>query len=106
MSRKKEYTFYKCRDCENDFLVATRGSGRTRTFCPKCGENIYTEKVMNIWLDRPFAYKRPWTAEEEELIATGKRLGYSNKRIAESLDGRTTQAVNNHWYLMIKKELV
>lgn len=106
MSKKREYVFYKCNDCEIDFLLAKKGSGRTSKFCPTCGENLYTEKIMDIWLERPFQYKRPWTPEEDALIATGKRLGYSNKRIAESLTGRTAKAINNRWYLLMKKEIV
>ena len=60
---------------------------------------------MVVWLERPFQYKRQWTAEEDELVRTGKEAKYSAKRIAESLQGRTPKAINNRWaYLRDRKE--
>ena len=106
MSSMKEYSFYKCRDCELDFLLAVRGSGRTRTFCPKCGENLYTEKVASVWMNRPFYSKTPWTEEEDSILAPAKRRGHSGKEIAAMLEGRTPRACHARWHQMIKKELV
>lgn len=58
---------------------------------------------MEIWLERPFAYKRPWTPEEDELIHIGKQQGYTVKRIAESLEGRTYRAVGRRWQQIKKR---
>lgn len=96
MSKKKKYFFYKCRDCTKDFLSS--GSSSYKIYCPICGEYFFTEKITEIWIERPFQYKRPWTTEEDEIVTAGKINKYSAQRIAESLDGRTARAVNHRWY--------
>lgn len=104
MSKMREYVFYKCRDCEIDFLLAKVGSGKTSKYCPKCGDNIFTEKVTEFWLERPFQYKKKWTAEEDELVRNCKTAGYTHQQIADSLDGRTMVAVRQRWQELRKKK--
>jgi predicted Zn-ribbon and HTH transcriptional regulator len=89
MPKKKKYTFWYCRDCEMDFLTPLE----TKANCPKCADRLYVDKLKDIWIERPFNYKRPWSAEEDELILTGTKQGYTRKEISESLDGRTEKAV-------------
>jgi DNA-directed RNA polymerase subunit RPC12/RpoP len=91
MPKKKEYTFYYCKECEIDFLVAIKLKRKVN--CPKCADELFVEKIRTIWMNRPFNYKRPWTNEEDELILVGVKQGYTHKQISESLNGRTTKAV-------------
>lgn len=101
--KKKKYFFYKCRDCEIDFLISkTQQAG---VHCPLCGEYFYTEKVMEIWVERPFQYKRRWTDEEDEIVIAGRAVGYTHQQISDSLDGRTMGAVRDRWlFLKGRKE--
>lgn len=100
MSRKKKYTFYKCRDCENDFLAKPK-QGK-KPFCPTCGEQFYIENMMPVWIERPFQYKRHWTEEEDELIILGRQMEHTYKRISESLQGRSMKATQNRFYQLQK----
>lgn len=58
---------------------------------------------MQVWVERPFQYKRPWTPDEDELIVVGRSNGYTHQRISESLDGRTMKAVARRWAELKKK---
>lgn len=99
---KKKYNLSYCRDCDEEFLSAVVGRGKS-TFCPLCGENIYTEFVMSLWSE-PFQKGRPWTKDEDELILVGIKNGYSYQQIAESLEGRTPKAVIRRRQRIVKNE--
>ena len=88
MPKKKRYFNYLCKECEIDFVVSFKGKAN----CPKCADNVYVEYKGNIWLERSFNYKRPWTDEEDSILIDGIKLGYKHREIAESID-RTTKAV-------------
>lgn len=96
MPSYKRYVHYICRDCDIDFQVSE--PSRKSTFCPRCGENLFTEKYANVYLKRTIMSKRPWTAEEDELIETGIKAGYRIKQVAESMEGRSHDAVRSRWY--------
>jgi DNA-binding NarL/FixJ family response regulator len=102
MPKKKPYRYYICKDCEIDFLLSG-GKRGGRPFCPQCAENMFVEKVKEIWIERPFNYKRPWTPEEDETILVSAEQGYSNKEIATALEGRTEKAVCNRLAQIRKK---
>lgn len=105
MAGRVAYVFYLCRDCDIDFLLAKRGAGKGNLFCPKCGENLFTEKVKDLWLERPFQYKRSWTTEEDEIILSGRSAGYSHKQIQAALTGRTYTAVMQRYRDLKKRGL-
>ena len=92
MPKKKLYKYYICKDCEIDFIMS-RFIRKGTPFCPQCAENVYVEKVKQIWMERPFNYKRPWTEEEDETILVSVEHGYSNAEISTALEGRTEKAV-------------
>lgn len=74
-------------------------------YCPFCADRPYVEKVCTVWMDRPFRHRKYWTQEEDDIILDGKRLGYTESRIAESLPERTRSAVNNRWgHIQAKKK--
>jgi hypothetical protein len=99
MPKKKKYTFYYCRDCEMDFLTPFQGKAN----CPKCADRLYVDKLKDIWIERPFNYKRPWSPEEDEMIITGMKQGYKQQEIADSLDGRTRKSVSARWRQLLDK---
>lgn len=65
---------------------------------------MFTEKIRDLWIERPFHYKRPWTSDEDESIRAGMSAGYTQRQIAESLDGRTKSAVQSRWSRIKKME--
>lgn len=83
---KIKYNVYQCKDCEIDFLC------RTARYCPKCGDNPYLEKERTIWIDKPVVYKRPWTAEDDDILIESVERGIKNNDIANELS-RTKDAV-------------
>jgi hypothetical protein len=103
MPKKKLYRYYICKDCEIDFAMTqfTRGG---KPYCPQCAKNNFIEKAKDIWLERPFNYKRPWTSEEDEIILVSAKQGYSNAEISTALEGRTAKAVCNR-LAQIRKRL-
>ncbi|MCD7034335.1 hypothetical protein LRR81_08815 [Metabacillus sp. GX 13764] len=103
MPKKKPYTFFWCRDCDQDFAVSTE---RKRIYCPLCGEHFYVEKVKDVWMERPFNYKRPWTPEEDEIVIVGRKQGYSYQEISDSLLARTPQSVRRRLQELKKKEVM
>ncbi|OEH52947.1 hypothetical protein AQ616_18760 [Oceanobacillus sp. E9] len=90
MPKKKPYKSYICKDCEIDFIVSAEVK---RCCCPNCGDSIHVEVIRNIWLERPFNYKRPWTDEEDSMILAGKQLGRTYEQIGKEIN-RTGKAVN------------
>jgi len=101
MPKKKKYTFWICKDCEVDFIVP--GALKSKVNCPKCADRLFVEKKKDIWIERPFNYKRPWTQEEFEIIQSGLKLGRTHKQIAEELEGRTENAVRRQVQQLRKK---
>lgn len=91
MPKKKPYTFFYCRDCDIDFLVKKEKKGVK--FCPSCGENLYVEKLMELWIERPFNYKRPWTPEEDQMAVAGIMQGKTHEQISREMQLRTPDAV-------------
>ena len=89
MPKKKPYKFYWCRDCDVDFIVT---KGIRRPCCPACADNIYVQSVRDIWLERPFNYKRPWTSDEDEIVLTSLKRGMTHAEIGKEVN-RTGKAV-------------
>lgn len=93
----RTYMFYECRDCEENFFIEKRRQKmkkyNARIHCPLCGENMFTEEIMEMNVVRPFQFKRKWTQEENEILELGLQSGYSVKEIEESLEGRTKFAI-------------
>ncbi|MEM5012092.1 SANT/Myb-like DNA-binding domain-containing protein [Niallia taxi] len=102
MPKKKEYSHYLCKDCEFDFIVPA--ILKRKVNCPKCADSIYVEKLMDLWLERPINYKRPWTKEEDELITLGKEQGYTYEQMSKSLLGRSPQSVRRRLQNIRKDE--
>jgi DNA-directed RNA polymerase subunit RPC12/RpoP len=102
MPLKKKYAYYYCRDCEIDFLTPFEGK---RVNCPKCADSLFVDKSKDIWIDRPFNYKRPWTKEEDEIILTGAKQGYTKKEMLEALDGRTERAIKTRLLRLKNKKV-
>jgi DNA-binding NarL/FixJ family response regulator len=100
--KKKPYRYYICKDCEIDFILSSGKRGGT-PFCPQCAENLYVEKVKEIWMERPFNYKRPWTEDEDATILVSVNQGYSDREIATALEGRTAKAVSRRLSQIRKK---
>lgn len=91
LPKKKKYTSWRCKDCEIDYFVTSAVTHTTH--CPQCGDNLFTESIKVVWLERPFNYKRPWSEEEREIIESGLHLGKTYREISQELDGRTENAV-------------
>ncbi|WP_040985499.1 hypothetical protein [Oceanobacillus jeddahense] len=89
MPKKKPYTFYWCRDCDVDFITSKQVK---KACCPSCADSIYVQSVRDIWLERPFNYKRPWTSEEDEILLICVGRGMTHVEIGETID-RTGKAV-------------
>ena len=104
MAKKKRYVAWRCKDCEMDFYIS--GKSDRWTHCPKCGENMFTEKIKVVWLERPINYKRPWSEEETEIIESGLKLGKTHKEIAAELNGRTPKAVTRQIQQLRKRGLL
>lgn len=103
MWEKKKYKLYACRDCDEEFLTVPRKDSvkGKRVFCPLCGENEYTDFLMELW-HTPFQAHRPWTKDEDELILVGRENNYTYEQIAQSLDGRTAKATLRRAQRLIK----
>lgn len=97
---KKKYGLYSCKECEDEFIVSEKV--KKTPFCPNCGEAFAVERLKNIWLERSFNYKRPWTREEDESLLIGYEAGFNKHEIAEGLKGRSAQAVRNRYYQLGK----
>lgn len=104
LPKKKKYTAWRCKECEIDYYVTQEV--KHVTYCPKCGDKLFTEVVRTLWLERPILYKRPWTVEEDELILTGVELGRTHKEIAKELNGRTPKAVTRRLQTLRAKGVV
>ncbi|MFD1066668.1 hypothetical protein [Oceanobacillus locisalsi] len=89
MPKKKPYTFYWCKDCEVDFIIM---KDIKRPCCPVCADGIYVQSVRDIWLERPFNYKRPWTDDEDEILLIGAERGMTHAEIGKEIN-RTGKAV-------------
>lgn len=88
MPKKKRYYIFLCKDCDIDFVISFKKS----PYCPCCGDNLYIDFKCNIWLDRPFNYKRPWTDLEDSILVDGIAQRHKYKDIGVEID-RTTKAV-------------
>jgi len=89
MPKKKPYTFYWCRDCEVDFIVTREVR---RPSCPNCADSIHVEGVREIWIERPFNYKRRWTNDEDDFLTEGVSRGMTHAEIGKEVN-RTGKAV-------------
>lgn len=99
MPKKKKHKHCLCRDCDVDFVVSSEI--KNVVYCPSCGDSINTQLIKNIWMERPFQYKRPWTKDDDELLLDGIKANYSRQAIADELN-RTRKAVNRR-YSQLKK---
>jgi DNA-binding NarL/FixJ family response regulator len=102
MPKKKLYKCYICKDCEIDFIMSQFSRGG-KPYCPQCAENLFVEKVKEIWMERHHNYKRPWTEEEDEILLVSVDQGYSNHDISIALEGRTEGAVRHRIGQLRKK---
>jgi hypothetical protein len=98
MPKKKKYKYYLCKECEIDFVVAEKLPGKP--YCPQCAESMFVEKLKEVWMERPFNYKRPWSPEEDETVLVSLKQGFSYEEISEALIGRTGKSVKRRYQLL------
>lgn len=83
---------YVCRDCDFIFYLGT-WKLKKNPFCPKCGENIATEKCD--------IHRRYWTTKEVDLIDKVIKGELSKTHVAQ-MTGRTYEAVQRAYEKRIK----
>lgn len=100
LSKSRKYIYWICKDCDLDFIVSNHFKKKAN--CPSCADNVYTEKIKSVYMDRPYNFLRHWTREELELLEDGLKSNRPYEEIANELN-RTVQAVRIKIYRLKSK---